>query len=114
MSPPYLAPGVYVEEVPSAVRPIAGVGTSIAALHRRGRRHQRPVEPQTSAGHAGEPKGEAYVQACRWTAQPINSWTEFTQAFGDLQAANQYLAHAVYGFTGGGARAEIVAFALGN
>jgi phage tail sheath protein FI len=30
--PQYLAPGVYVEEVPSAVRPIAGVGTSTAGF----------------------------------------------------------------------------------
>src|SRR5215813_5034753 len=28
----YLAPGVYVEEVPSAVQPIAGVGTNTAAF----------------------------------------------------------------------------------
>src|SRR6185295_16130052 len=30
--PQYLHPGVYVEEVPSAVRPIAGVGTSTAGF----------------------------------------------------------------------------------
>ena len=30
--PTYLTPGVYVEEVPSAVRPIAGVGTSTAGF----------------------------------------------------------------------------------
>ena len=28
----YLSPGVYIEEVPSAVRPIAGVSTSTAAF----------------------------------------------------------------------------------
>ena len=28
----YLSPGVYVEEVPSAVKPIAGVGTSTAGF----------------------------------------------------------------------------------
>jgi phage tail sheath protein FI len=28
----YLTPGVYVEEVPSASRPIEGVGTSVAAF----------------------------------------------------------------------------------
>jgi phage tail sheath protein FI len=39
--PQYLAPGVYVEEVPSAIKPIAGVGTStggfigaVAVTHR--------------------------------------------------------------------------------
>ena len=30
--PQYLHPGVYVQEVPSAVRPIAGVGTSTAGF----------------------------------------------------------------------------------
>src|SRR6266404_2989641 len=30
--PTYLAPGVYVEEVPAASRPIAGVGTSTAGF----------------------------------------------------------------------------------
>ena len=30
--PEYLSPGVYVEEVPSAVKPIAGVGTSTAGF----------------------------------------------------------------------------------
>ena len=30
--PSYLSPGVYVEEVPSAVQPIAGVGTSTAGF----------------------------------------------------------------------------------
>ena len=29
---PYLSPGVYVEEVPAAQRPIAGVGTSTAGF----------------------------------------------------------------------------------
>ena len=32
MATTYLAPGVYVEEVPSAVQPIAGVGTNTAAF----------------------------------------------------------------------------------
>src|SRR5438270_2404118 len=30
--PAYLSPGVYVEEVPSAIKPIAGVSTSTAAF----------------------------------------------------------------------------------
>ncbi len=32
--PQYLSPGVYVEEVPSAVQAIVGVGTSTAGFHR--------------------------------------------------------------------------------
>ena len=51
------------------------------------------------------PDEEPYVQAEPLIPQPINSWTDFTQAFGDLQPANQYLAHAVYGFfNNGGSR----------
>ena len=30
--PTYLSPGVYVEEVPAATRPIAGVGTAVAGF----------------------------------------------------------------------------------
>jgi len=30
--PQYLSPGIYVEEVPSAVQPIAGVSTSTAGF----------------------------------------------------------------------------------
>ena len=30
--PTYLTPGVYVEEIPSANKPIEGVGTAIAAF----------------------------------------------------------------------------------
>jgi hypothetical protein len=44
--PRYLSPGVYVEEVPAASKPIEGVGTSIAArkVGQSGRRgHRRPA-----------------------------------------------------------------------
>lgn len=44
--PRYLSPGVYVEEVPSASKPIEAVGTSIAARtgsgSGKGGRHSRP------------------------------------------------------------------------
>jgi uncharacterized protein len=65
----YLAPGVYVEEVPSAVKPIGGVGTSTAGL----------VGVVTSS--AVEPTKEALPY--RRLREPIgtyNSGTEVTEA----------------------------------
>ena len=57
----------------------------------------------------------AYVQAGALEPRPVNSWTEFTQAFGDLQAGNQYLAHAVYGFfNNGGGRCWVIRVAPGG
>jgi len=104
MPPPYLAPGVYVEEVPAAVKPIAGVGTSTAGFIGIAADLTGPWDADSAAGMPVKPNGDAYVQAKPLEARPVNSWTEFTQAFGDLQAGNQYLAHAVYGFfnNGGG------------
>jgi phage tail sheath protein FI len=94
---PYLAPGVYVEEVPSAVRPIAGVGTSTAAFIGVAA-NLKAWDPDKGVGMAARPSGGAYEQAAALTPQPLNSWTEFVQKFGEIQPANRYLAHAVYGF----------------
>ncbi len=100
--PTYLAPGVYVEEVPSAVKPIAGVGTSTAGFVGISAAITGVWDPKTKVGMPAKPGGEAYAQAAALSAQPINNWTEFTQKFGELQTANQYLAHAVYGFFNNG------------
>ena len=52
--PQYLAPGVYVEEVPSAIKPIAGVGTSTAGfIGTVADDVTMPVQP----GRTGEPAG---------------------------------------------------------
>src|SRR4051812_12708279 len=79
--PTYLTPGVYVEEVPSANKPIEGVSTSIAAF----------------VGLA--PGGPIN------TPMRISNWTQFTKIFGDPNEPDNgpfmegaYLAHAVYGF----------------
>ena len=79
--PTYLTPGVYVEEMPSASKPIEGVGTSTAAF----------------VGLA--PGGPVN------TPMRISNWSQFARIFGDPQnPANgpfiegAYLAHAVYGF----------------
>ena len=100
--PEYLAPGVYVEEVPSAVKPIAGVGTSTAGFIGVSDNITSAWDPATKAGMPARPTGEAYPQAAALSPQPVNSWTEFTQEFGDVQTANQFLAHAVYGFFNNG------------
>ena len=84
MAPEYLSPGVYVEEVPGASKPIEAVSTS-------------------TVGFVGE---------CR--KGPVNkpvfcpNWSTFTKNFGDF-ADSDYLAHAVYGFfNNGGARCFVL------
>jgi len=90
--PTYLTPGVYVEEVPSASKPIEGVGTSIAAF----------------VGLA--PGGPVNVP------MRISNWTQFARIYSDPNEPDNgpfmtgaYLAHSVYGFfQNGGALAWIV------
>jgi phage tail sheath protein FI len=81
MATTYLTPGVYVEEIPSANKPIEGVGTSIAAF----------------VGLA--PGGPVNVP------MRISNWTQFATIYGDTERPENgpfmeggYLAHAVYGF----------------
>jgi uncharacterized protein len=87
----YQSPGVYVEEVPPAARPIAGVGTSTAGFI--------GVVPE---GVTMPPKpgsaAETYSLAPAGEPQLITSWEEFKNKFGDFQAGNQTLAHGVFGF----------------
>jgi phage tail sheath protein FI len=71
--PSYLSPGVYVEEVSSGVKPIAGVGTSVGGF----------------VGIAE--KGVANK------AVLITNWSQFVKEFGQF-IANGYLAYGVYGF----------------
>lgn len=75
-----LSPGVYVREVPSSARPIVGVGTSTAAFI--------GLAAEASAGPQ-EP-------------QFIANWEDFKRHFGELSAANEFLAHAVYGYLNNG------------
>ncbi len=96
------APGVYVEEVPSAIKPIAGVGTSTAGFIGVSAAITGEWDPKTRVGMPAKAAGGAYTQVDVNLPQPVNSWTEFTQKFGDIQTANQYLAHAVYGFFNNG------------
>jgi len=100
--PAYTWPGVYVEEVPSAIKPIAGVGTSTAAFIGVSADITGAWDPVKLAGMPLNAAGQAYTQAAALTSQPLNSWTDFTQNFGDIQSGNQYLAQAVYGFFNNG------------
>ena len=97
--PTYLAPGVYVEEVSSGIKPIAGVGTSTAGFVGVSSNIVTTM-PETPASTSE--KAVYYEQADALDPQPINNWTEFTQKFGDIQERNQYLAHAVFGFFNNG------------
>ncbi|RLC95494.1 MAG: phage tail sheath family protein [Chloroflexi bacterium] len=79
MSPQYLSPGVYVEEVDKGAKPIEGAGTSVAAFI--GFAQKGPVNYPTF----------------------IANWGQFVQTFGEFMPGS-YLAHAVYGYfhNGGG------------
>lgn len=78
--PTYLSPGVYVEELEAGSRPIAGVGTAVAAF----------------IGFA--------ERGLFNTPTLVTNWNQFTKDFGEF-VEGAFLAHAVYGYfmNGGGA-----------
>ena len=83
MSPEYLSPGVYVEEVDKGTKPIEGAGTACAAFV--GFTEQGPVSQPTF----------------------IPNFTEFVNTFGGFIKGG-YLAPAVYGyFQNGGGRCYV-------
>jgi phage tail sheath protein FI len=122
--PQYLSPGVYVEEVPSAVKPIAGVGTSTAGfVGQVADNVVMPAQPGKLAmatdslgkpltdslgktilltDSLGHPIPVLYTVAPAGSPQLITSWESFKNTFGDFQAGNATLAHAVYGFFNNG------------
>ncbi|MFE5539469.1 phage tail sheath family protein [Streptomyces sp. NPDC056519] len=82
--PSYLSPGVYVEEVSSGSKPIAGVGTAVCAFV--GFAEKGPVD----------------------TPVLVTNWTQFVGQFGEF-TEDSYLAHSVYGyFLNGGGSAYVV------
>ena len=83
-------PGVYIEEVPSGVRSIAGVATSITAF-----------AGWTARGDTDR-------------ATLVQSWAAFERSFGGLDARNKF-AHSVYHFfNNGGQQALIIRLAAGD
>lgn len=122
--PQYLSPGVYVEEVPSSVKAIAGVSTSTAGFIGviPDSIHLLANDPST----AGATKYVDFtVTAPAKTAVLITNWTQFAKMFGDLigdqsktatadsnpaiDDGQHKLAQAVYGFfNNGGSRCYVV------
>src|SRR5262245_53653985 len=93
MATSYLAPGVYVEEVPPSTHPIEAVGTSTAAF--------LGIAPD-----AGAQAGEAVA---------LNCWDEFKRKFAPDGSQSTPLSHAVYGFFGnGGGRCFVVNVGKGS
>ena len=114
--PVYLSPGVYVEEVPG-IPPITGVGTSTAAFigvadpalpNPDGTAFTMPFRPGRPLDPAAPVPADFYDIAPLDTPQLITSWTQFTTKFGDFQAGNNVLAHAVFGFFNNGGTACFV------
>ena len=82
--PTYQSPGVYVEEVAAGARPLAGVGTAVAAFV--GLAESGPFNQPTL----------------------ISNWTQFSNVFGGF-VAGSYLAQSVYGyFMNGGGNCYVV------
>ncbi|HEX5717922.1 MAG TPA: phage tail sheath subtilisin-like domain-containing protein [Thermoanaerobaculia bacterium] len=110
--PQYLAPGVYVEEVPSSVQPIAGVGTSTAGfIGEVADDVEMPAQPGKFVSDSlGRPIKDSlgnvtpiyYEVAEAGVPQLITSWESFKNHFGDFHDGNSNLAHAVYGFFNNG------------
>ena len=85
----YTYPGVYVEEVPPQVRPIAGVGTSTAAF--LGLAEKGPIDKPVK----------------------LFNFQAFKTTFGDFQSG-RYLAHAVFHFfNNGGRECYVIRLGLG-
>jgi uncharacterized protein len=102
--PQYLTPGVYVEEVRSTP-PIAGVGTSTAGfIGVVAANVEMPEKPESTQQNVVR-----YPLAEINDPQLITDWGQFQNRFGDLQAGNALLAHAVYGFFTNGGTACYVA-----
>jgi phage tail sheath protein FI len=126
MTQHYQSPGVYVEEVPSAVKPIAGVGTSTAAFigvfDYNNVKIPAPVKDKPDEIVDIEVKPVEPIEA--GTPKLITNWERFVRHYGDFVGAEQaggaaavgedtskfrYLAHAVYGFfLNGGTRCYVI------
>jgi phage tail sheath protein FI len=130
--PQYLSPGVYVEEVPSSIKAIAGVSTSTPGfigivpdkVHLIAKRDPTTADPSTTKFV------DFTVPTAAKTAVLLTNWTQFTTAFGDLigdptvaatadatptiDAGHRNLAHAVYGFFNNGGSRCFVARITGS
>lgn len=120
----YLSPGVYVKEVPSAVKPIAGVSTSTAAFIGLVPDKIHLIAPDPATSPTATKFVDFAVTAAVKTPVLITNWTQFTNTFGDfigtadmaattdaspaIDDGQRQLAHAVYGFfNNGGSRCYV-------
>src|SRR5687767_246504 len=122
--PQYLSPGVYVEEVPSSIKAIAGVSTSTPGFI-----GVIPDKIQLVAKDPATPGATKFVEFTlavpAKSPRLITNWSQFTRLFGDLVGdetatataatspavddGHRNLAHAVYGFfNNGGGRCFVV------
>ena len=118
--PQYFTPGVYVEEVPSAIKPIAGVGTSTAGfIGAVADDVQMPLIPGRTGlkadGKTVEP-ADHHTVAPAGVPQLVDGWERFKTLFGDgVKPGNRTLAQAVYGFfNNGGGRCWVTRLAPGS
>src|SRR5262245_49421228 len=88
--PQYLSPGVYVEEVASAVQPIAGVGTSTAGFigvvpnSVTVPRRNPQFDPTQDVSNANSPfVGDSFaLSAAAGDVRLCTTFADFTSAFG--------------------------------
>jgi hypothetical protein len=107
--PQYLAPGVYVEEVSSGIRPIVGVSTSIAGFigEVTAGADMPPIPGEFT--EESPPQEVLYTLVPAGEPQLITNWEQFKNKFGNFCTENKTLAHAVYGFfNNGGTRCWII------
>ncbi|MBD2503811.1 phage tail sheath family protein [Anabaena azotica] len=93
--PPYLSPGVYVEEVPAGASPIAGVGTSTAGFIAIITQGTIPIPAERMIKKESSTEGGAALDVAYLKFQSINlppseevnlftNWGAFTSKFGDF------------------------------
>ena len=116
----YLSPGVYVEEVPSSVKAIAGVSTSTPGFIGviSGDTIDVPApnpnfDPTKPVDATTNPPAvtSAFTLAAAGDVKLCTNFTEFKKYFGDFSAdaGQRNLVHAVYGFfNNGGSRCYVV------
>lgn len=119
----YLSPGVYVEEVPSAVKAIAGVSTSTAGFigivpdSLSIPQPNSAYDPTKATDLTTDPPTNppsittTFAPVAANTAKLCTTFSEFKKFFGDFStdAGQKQLAHAVYGFfNNGGSRCYVV------
>lgn len=121
--PQYLSPGVYVEEVPSAVQPIAGVGTSTAGFigivpdsisipePNPNYDPSQPTDLTTDPATNPPSITTNFSPIAAGTVKLCTNFGEFKKFFGNFSTdtGHRHLAHAVYGFfNNGGTRCYVV------